>query len=115
MEDLSKASPTDPLFTLVPSVAKDLIAEEEVEENKRYQQVAEYLSCEETLNQLQHRVSEGFAELVASQKELGQVTEEVETQLESLRKARAQLGVVSQKRVEVEAVETPEEDTEDLC
>ena len=115
LEDLSKASPTDPLFTLVPSVAKDLIAGEEVEENKRYQQVAEYLSCEETLNQLQHRVSEGFAELVASQKELGQVTEEVETQLESLRKARAQLGVVSQERVEVEAVETPEEDTEDLC
>ena len=57
LEDLSKAAPTDPLFTLVPSVAKALIAEEEVEENKRYHQVAEYLSCEETLNQLQLRPS----------------------------------------------------------
>ena len=115
LEDLSKAEPTDPLFTLVPSVAKDLIAEEEIEENKQYQQVAEYLSCEETLNQLQHRVTEGFAELVASQKELGQVTEEVETQLESLRKARAQLGVVPEKKIEVVALETREEDSEDLC
>ena len=115
LEDLSKAEPTDPLFTLVPSVAKDLIAEEEIKENKQYQQVAEYLSCEETLNQLQHRVTEGFAELVASQKELGQVTEEVETQLESLRKARAQLGVVPEKKIEVVASETREEDSEDLC
>ena len=114
LEDLSKASPTDPLFTLVPSVAQDLIAEEELEENKRYQQVAEYLSCEDTLNRLQHRVTEGFAELVASQKELGQVTEEVETQLESLRKSRAQLGVVPEKKIEV-ALETQEEDSEDLC
>ena len=114
LEDLSKASPTDPLFTLVPSVAQDLIAEEELEENKRYQQVAEYLSCEDTLNRLQHRVTEGFAELVASQKELGQVTEEVETQLESLRKSRAQLGVVPEKKIEV-ALGTKEEDSEDLC
>ena len=114
LEDLSKASPTDPLFTLVPSVAQDLIAEEELEENKRYQQVAEYLSCEDTLNRLQHRVTEGFAELVASQKELGQVTEEVETQLESLRKSRAQLGVVPEKKIEV-ALGTQEEDSEDLC
>ena len=114
LEDLSKASPTDPLFTLVPSVAQDLIAEEELEENKRYQQVAEYLSCEDTLNRLQHRVTEGFAELVASQKELGQVTEEVETQLESLRKSRAQLGVVPEKNIEV-ALGTQEEDSEDLC
>ena len=115
LEDLSKAAPTDPLFTLVPSVAKDLIAEEEIEENTCYQQVAEYLSCEETLNQLQHKVTEGFAELVASQKELGQVTEEVETQLESLRKARAQLGVVPEKKIEALASETLEEDSEDLC
>ena len=115
LEDLSTAAPTDPLFTLVPSVAKDLIAEEEIEENKRYLQVAEYLSCEETLNRLQHSVTEGFAELVASQKELGQVTEEVETQLESLRKARAQLGVVPEKKVEALASETSEEDSEDLC
>ena len=115
LEDLSKAAPTDPLFTLVPSVAKDLIAEEEIEENKRYLQVAEYLSCEETLNRLQHSVTEGFAELVASQKELGQVTEEVETQLESLRKARAQLGVVPEKKIEALATETLEEDSEDLC
>ena len=114
LEDLSKASPTDPLFTLVPSVAQDLIAEEELEENKRYQQVAEYLSCEDTLNCLQHRVTEGFAELVASQKELGQVTEEVETQLESLRKSRAQLGVLPEKKIEV-ALGTQEEDSEDLC
>ena len=114
LEDLSKAAPIDPLFTLVPSVAKDLIAEEEVEENKSYQQVAEYLACEETLNQLQHRVTEGFSELVTSQKELGQVTEEVEKQLESLRKARAQLGVVPEKKIEV-AAETAEEDSEDLC
>ena len=113
LEDLSKAAPIDPLFTLVPSVAKDLIAEEEVEENKSYQQVAEYLACEETLNQLQHRVTEGFSELVTSQ-ELGQVTEEVEKQLESLRKARAQLGVVPEKKIEV-AAETAEEDSEDLC
>ena len=115
LENLSKAAPTDPLFTLVPSVAKDLIAEEEIEENKRYQEVADYLSCEETLNQLQHKVTEGFAELVASQKELGQVTEEVETQLKNLRKARAQLGVVPEKKVEVLETETPEEDAEDLC
>ena len=115
LEDLSKAAPTDPLFTLVPSVAKNLIAEVEIEENKRYQEVADYLSCEETLNQLQHKVTEGFAELVASQKELGQVTEEVETQLESLRKARAQLGVVPEKKIEALASETLEEDSEDLC
>ena len=115
LEDLSKAAPIDPLFTLVPSVAKDLIAEEEVEENKSYQQVAEYLACEETLNQLQHRVTEGFSELVTSQKELGQVTEEVEKQLESLRKARAQLGVVPEKKIEVAAETAEEEDSEDLC
>ena len=53
-----------------------------------------------------HRVNEGFSELVASQKELGQVTEEVETQLESLRKARAQLGVLSENKIEVVAAET---------
>ena len=117
LEDLSKAAPSDPLFTLVPSVAKELIAEEEIEENKRYQQVAEYLSCEESLNQLQHKVTEGFAQLVSSQKELGQVTEEVETQLESLRKARSQLGVqLPEKKIEVLATETlEEEDSEDLC
>ena len=117
LEDLSKAAPSDPLFTLVPSVAKELIAEEEIEENKRYQQVAEYLSCEESLNQLQQKVTEGFAQLVSSQKELGQVTEEVETQLESLRKARSQLGVqLPEKKIEVLATETlEEEDSEDLC
>ena len=117
LEDLSKAAPSDPLFTLVPSVAKELIAEEEIEENKRYQQVAEYLSSEESLNQLQQKVTEGFAQLVSSQKELGQVTEEVETQLESLRKARSQLGVqLPEKKIEVLATETlEEEDSEDLC
>ena len=63
-----------------------------------------------------HRVTEGFSELVASQKELGQVTEEVETQLESLRKARAQLGVLPENKIEVVAAETAEEeDSEDLC
>ena len=115
LEDLSKAGPTDPLFTLVPSVAKDLIAEEEAEEKGGYEQVAEYLSCEEALDHLQHRVTEGFAQLVSSQKELGQVTEEVETQLESLRKARAQLRVAPEKKIEVVTVETAEEDSEDLC
>ena len=113
LEDLSKAAPIDPLFSLVPNVAKDLVSnEEDSAEDKRYEQVAKYLSCEDALDQLQHKVTEVFGELVTSQKELAQVTSEVETQLESLRTARAQLGVPKEELVSKEPVQ---EDTEDLC
>merc|ERR1712039_964609 len=79
--------------------------EEDSAEEKRDEQVAKYLSCEQALDRLQHKVTEVFGELVTSQKELAQVTSEVETQLESLRTARAQLGVPKEELVSKEPVE----------
>merc|ERR1719445_43112 len=94
LQDLSRATAFDPVYTLVPSLARDVVEEEtETKENTTYKTVVEYLEKEKKLEKLQSQVGEGFDTLVTSQKELKKLTGEVQDQLENLKEARGKLCV----------------------
>ena len=109
MQDLSGASCSDPVYSLVPGLARELVEEEE---EGSYARVAQYLAKEEKLASLQEKVGHGFEARVSSQQELKKVTGEVQEQLGSLREARGRLGV---DRRPVAEKQGEKEDQEDLC
>lgn len=111
LEDLAKAPVDDPLFALVPSLARDVVEEDEdTAENRNYKQVADYLAKEEKLSKLQARVGQEFDALVSSQKELAKVTGEVQQQVAALKEARGRIKVPAK----VEQVEQEDSESE-LC
>ena len=111
MQDLSGASCSDPVYSLVPGLARELVEEEE----GSYARVAQYLAKEEKLASLQEKVGHGFEALVSSQQELKKVTGEVQEQLGSLREARGRLGVDREARGTVTEEQGEKEGQEDLC
>jgi hypothetical protein len=111
LEDLGEAAGTDPVYSLVPGLAREVVEEElETEGNRCYRDVAKYLATEEKLTRLQGKVGEGFEALVSSQKELKKLTESVQEQLEGLKEARGKLGVPR-----VEATGQQEDSESELC
>jgi len=81
LRDLQTAEPDDPVYTLNPTLTRDIIEEDpESEVNKNYSDVIGYVSKEKKLKQLQEKVNSGFDSLVSSQKELEKVTSEVQSQ-----------------------------------
>ena len=111
MQDLSGASCSDPVYSLVPGLARELVEEEE----GSYARVAQYLAKEEKLASLQEKVGHGFEALVSSQQELKKVTGEVQEQLGSLREARGRLGVDREARGPVTGEQGEKEGQQDLC
>jgi hypothetical protein len=112
LEDLGAAAGTDPVYSLVPGLAREVVEEElETEGNRCYRDVAKYLATEGKLTRLQVKVGEGFEALIASQKELKKLTGSVQEQLEGLKEARSKLGV---PRVEPTAEEQEDSESE-LC
>lgn len=117
LEDLKSAEPDDPVYTLNPTLTRDIIEEDpESEVNKNYSDVIGYVAKEKKIKQLEVKVNSGFETLVSSQKELEKVTSEVQSQLSNIKEARNKLGVevptdnTSQVEHRVE-----EESEEDLC
>ena len=114
VQDLSSASCSDPVYSLVPGLARELVEEEQ---GGSYARVAHYLAKEEQLGGLQERVGHGFEALVSSQQELKKVTGEVQEQLGSLREARGRLGLdrEGEGRRPAPEKQAEKEDQEDLC
>ena len=122
LEDLQIAEPDDPVYTLNPTLTRDIIEEDpESEVNKNYSDVIGYVSKEKKLKQLQEKVNSGFESLVSSQKELEKVTGEVQSQLGNIKEARNKLVVElptdnsSQVCETLTVVEKAEESEDDLC
>ena len=121
LEDLKSAEPDDPVYTLNPTLTRDIIEEDpESEVNKNYADVIGYVAKEKKLKQLQEKVSSGFETLVSSKKELEKVTSDVQSQLSTIKEARNKLDIElptdisSQESVTVEH-KVEEESEEDLC
>lgn len=114
LEDLAAARPEDPVYTLNPSVTRDIVEEDsESEVNQNFAKVLDYISKEKKLEKLREKVGKGFENLVSSQNELDQLTSEVQSQLENIKFARKRLEV---KRTEHNLPTASEEDADhDLC
>ena len=113
LEDLKRAEPEDPVFTLSPSVLSEVEDKAESDADKNYSDVITYVAKEKQINNLQEKIFSGFDTLQNSQKELESVSNEVAEQLGNIKKERQKITVTSDPKPEVCPAEANSD--EDLC
>ena len=113
LEDLKRAEPEDPVFTLSPSVLSEVEDKAETDADKNYSDVITYVAKEKQINNLQEKIFSGFETLQNSQKELETVSNEVAEQLGNIKKERQKITVTSDPKPEICLAEANSD--EDLC
>ena len=114
LEDLKRAEPEDPVFTLSPSVLAEVEEKAETDADKNYSDVIAYVAKEKQITSLQEKIFSGFDILQNSQKELEAVSNEVAEQLDNIKKERRKINVKSDPKPEVCPAAEASSD-EDLC
>lgn len=120
LEDLQAADADDPIYTLNPTLNREVIeADPDSDVNRNYCDVLEFVSKEKRLKQLKESINFGFDQLVSSQKVLTQSTTEVENQLKTIKVKRSEIGKDLDKSISKEDKVTLEEKIQefedDLC
>ena len=114
LEDLKRAEPEDPVFTLSPSVLAEVEEKTETDADKNYSDVIAYVAKEKQITGLQEKISSGFDILQSSQKDFESVSNEVAEQLENIKKERQKINTKSNPKPESRPVGEVGSD-EDLC
>ena len=120
LEDLQAADADDPIYTLNPTLNREVIeADPDSDVNRNYCDVLEFVSKEKRLKQLKESINFGFDQLVSSQKVLTESTTEVENQLKNIKVKRSEIGKDLVKNISKEDKVTLEEKIQefedDLC
>merc|ERR1712228_531674 len=120
LEDLQAADPDDPIYTLNPTLNREVIeADPDSDVNRNYCDVLEFVSKEKRLKQLKENINFGFDQLVSSQKVLTESTTEVENQLKNIKVKRGEIGNDLDESISKEDKVTLEEKIQefedDLC
>ena len=114
LEDLKRAEPEDPVFTLSPSVLAEVEEKAETDADKNYSDVIAYVAKEKQITSLQEKISSGFDILQSSQKDFESVSNEVAEQLEQIKKERQKINTKSNPKPESLPAAAVSSD-EDLC
>jgi len=110
LEDLKSAGPEDPVFLLNPGLTEELledapetadkqgdVTEEDLADpNFLYHKVIEYVSAGGKVEELSQRIICGFDTLLASKRELEELTEQVKCQVEEAKRRRKTVGQLDQ-------------------
>jgi len=115
LEDLKSAGAEDPVFLLNPGLTEELLEnspEKTIKEggvvteddlgdpNFLYHKVIEYISGGGKVEQLSQRITSGFDTLLASKRELENLTEQVKCQVEEAKRRRKTVGQLDQPQAE---------------
>merc|ERR1712126_547039 len=93
LEDLKKADPEDPVFSLNPNTVTDVADEDtETDAERNYKDVLAYVAEEKKITKLQGKIFEDFETLLSSQKDFEKVSSEVADKLDNLKKERQKIS-----------------------
>ena len=119
LEDLKRADPGDPVFSLNPNTVTDVADEEtETDAEKNYKDVLAYVAEEKKITKLQEKIFGDFETLLSSQKEFDKVSAEVAEKLDNLKKERLKISsskVDLSTKEEAKNLEIEDSDEEDIC
>jgi len=127
LEDLKSAGPEDPVFLLNPGLTEELledapqtadkqgdVTEEDLADpNFLYHKVIEYVSAGGKVEELSQRIICGFDTLLASKRELEELTEQVKCQVEEAKRRRKTVGQLDQPNLPLHPNHPPERQVEE--